>query len=84
VIATRWRGVPSIVDDGETGLVVEPRDVDGFADALAFLLSDPAQARAMGKAGRTRYLSEFTEDLYRRRMEQALIDADRAAAGAGA
>jgi phosphatidylinositol alpha-1,6-mannosyltransferase len=40
--------------DGETGIVVDGRDVDEVAEAVADLLADPIRARAMGAAGRTR------------------------------
>lgn len=72
VVATRWRGVPSIVADGDTGLLVDVRDPAGLADALARLIADPALRARMGARGRERYLQRFTEDRYRRSM-QAVI-----------
>jgi phosphatidylinositol alpha-1,6-mannosyltransferase len=47
-------GARETVVHGETGLLVEGRDVEGVADALASLLEDPPYARRMGKAGRAR------------------------------
>ncbi len=53
VVATDVGGVADMVADGRTGWVVPRGDVRALADALLRLLSDPAQARAMGAAGRT-------------------------------
>ena len=47
-------GAPESVADGQTGVVVDGRDVDAVADAVATLLSDPVLARTMGAAGRVR------------------------------
>jgi phosphatidylinositol alpha-1,6-mannosyltransferase len=47
-------GAPESVVDGETGIVVDGRDVDEVADAMGGLLADPARARRMGEAGRAR------------------------------
>lgn len=52
VVATPIAGVPEAVDEGVTGLLVEPGDRDALADRLARLLADPALRSAMGSAGR--------------------------------
>jgi starch synthase len=65
VVASDVGGIPEVVDDGRTGLLVhyDPADVAGFEDGLAAriseLLQDPQRAAAMGAAGRERVLSEF-------------------------
>lgn len=50
------------VKDGETGLLVDPRDTDGFAMAILSLLRDPAKASRMGVAGRKMIEEEFHWD----------------------
>jgi starch synthase len=75
VVATRTGGIPEVVADGETGILVPidpdpadpygaPRRPDAFAGALAEavneLLHDPARARAMGVAGRKRAVEYFS------------------------
>lgn len=60
-IATRIPGMAEIVADGETGLLVEPGDAEGMANAIAFLLDNPAQATAMGLVARQRALAYFTQ-----------------------
>lgn len=51
------RGVPEIVTDGETGLLVAPNDADAFAAAVAQLIRDPDRRAEMGTAGRARILA---------------------------
>jgi alpha-maltose-1-phosphate synthase len=62
VVASRVGGIPEVVDDGETGLLVPPEDPAALADALNSLLRDPARAAAMGLAGRKRAEAEFSWD----------------------
>jgi glycosyltransferase involved in cell wall biosynthesis len=52
VVATTVGGIPDIVEDGVTGLLISPGDKDGLARALSLLLSDPALRRRMGVAAR--------------------------------
>jgi glycosyltransferase involved in cell wall biosynthesis len=79
VAAARWRGVPSVVADGESGLLVPPRDPDKLAHALETLLSDPDMRRSMGRRGRELYLEHYTESRYRANMEAALLTLSRPA-----
>ncbi|MGE5227564.1 MAG: glycosyltransferase [Planctomycetaceae bacterium] len=59
VVSTRHSGIPEAVQDGLTGLLVEPGGVAALADALAALLDDPARREQMGTAGRQRVASLF-------------------------
>lgn len=78
VIATRGGGVPEIVVDGTTGLLVKMSDAEEMAKAMIELLTDPARARAMGAAGQKRVADHFTiretarkvEAVYRRIFRQ--------------
>ncbi|MEU6814460.1 glycogen synthase [Streptomyces sp. NPDC046860] len=69
VVASRVGGIPEVVDDGRTGLLVDTGD--GFetnlARALDTVLADPAAARRMGEAGRVRAVGEFGWDAVARR-----------------
>ncbi|MGH7717711.1 MAG: glycosyltransferase family 4 protein [Gemmatimonadaceae bacterium] len=59
VIATRTGGLPEVVLDGETGLLVEPENPGAIARAIEALLRDPERTIAMGQAARRRALTEF-------------------------
>jgi len=62
VVAARTGGLPEVVEDGVTGVLVEREDVAGLADAIARLLADPAGADGMGVAGRERARVRFGWD----------------------
>lgn len=64
VIGGNHGGTPSVVNDGETGLLVESSDVDGIARAITSLLSDAGMREKFGRAGRQRLLSEFTFETF--------------------
>ncbi|PEG32886.1 hypothetical protein CQY20_33860 [Mycolicibacterium agri] len=59
VVASNVGGIPEVVADGETGLLVQPDEPQALADALNTLARDPQRAEAMGYAGRQRAISEF-------------------------
>ncbi len=62
VVATAAGGIPEAVEDGVTGRVVPPRDPAALAEALAEVLGDEAGRRALGAAGRRRFLERFTTE----------------------
>lgn len=62
VVATRVGGVPELVEDGLTGVLVPPGDPKALEHALARLLSDPRLRRRMGAAGGAKALREFRLD----------------------
>jgi colanic acid/amylovoran biosynthesis glycosyltransferase len=59
VVAPRLMGIPELIEDGVSGLLVTPARVDEFADALGRLITDPEAARRIGSAGRDRVQAEF-------------------------
>jgi alpha-maltose-1-phosphate synthase len=59
VVASAVGGIPEVVSDGETGLLVPPGDPGALAAALNALIGDPARAAALGRAGRARAVAEF-------------------------
>ena len=62
VIATRAGGVDSVVKEGETGLLVEPSDIDDLAGRMLELLSNPAKAQEIGRRGRDVVSEHFRVD----------------------
>jgi glycosyltransferase involved in cell wall biosynthesis len=59
VICTRVASMPEIVEDGVSGFVVEPGDRAGLRSRLEWLAAHPAEASAMGVAGRARVRARF-------------------------
>jgi L-malate glycosyltransferase len=74
VVATDIEGHPELILEGETGLLVPPRNPDALAQAILRVLENPTRARAMARAGRKRVEALFsmaqkiqrTEVLYQR------------------
>ena len=60
VVASRVGGIPEIIEDGVSGLLVPPRDGRALATAIAQVLGDRDLASRLGMAGRQRYLDRFT------------------------
>ncbi len=69
VIASSVGGLPEIVADGVTGLVVPSADAEALADAIVALADDLTRAAEMGRAGRERALAEFTPERCVERIE---------------
>jgi len=73
VVASAVGGIPEVVEDGVTGLLVPPGKPAALAEAIGALLADPVRARGLGAAGRRRIEARFgwdaiasrTEDVYR-------------------
>jgi glycosyltransferase involved in cell wall biosynthesis len=59
VIATRVGGIPELVHDGVSGLLVNPASAESLAAAIHAYASDPSLCRTHGKAGRAHVLAEF-------------------------
>jgi glycosyltransferase involved in cell wall biosynthesis len=62
IVATRAGGIPEVVADGETGILVPPRDHDALAEAIVRLLKDETLRRQMGDAGRARARALFSAE----------------------
>jgi len=60
VAGSRVGGIPEVVADGETGLLVPPDDPEALGAVLNVLIRDPARATEMGRRGRQRAIAEFS------------------------
>lgn len=59
VVASNVGGIPLQIEDGVNGFLLDPKDYDGFADAVLKLLKDEALARRMGETGREKVRGKF-------------------------
>ena len=62
IVATAAGGIPEVVEDGVTGLVVPPRDHEALARAIVTLLKDPNKRRQFGSAGLARVRERFSAE----------------------
>jgi glycosyltransferase involved in cell wall biosynthesis len=84
VVATRWRGIPTLVRHGMTGFLVPTRDPGAVADTLQTLAASDLLRRELGCNGRQAYLERFCNERYFEGMEEALLSVapqERATAG---
>lgn len=72
IIAARAGAAPEVVEDGQTGLLVEYGDDAAIAAAIARLWGDSALSRKLGSAGRERFLERFSFDHVTARFDELL------------
>jgi mannosyltransferase len=70
LVASRAGAAELVVEDGVTGALTPPGDVDALVEALEPLMRDPASAADMGKRGRARVLEKFSLDAEANRIAQ--------------
>lgn len=59
IVATNVGGIPTLVDEGKNGFLVEPRSAAALAEKIEYLIAHPAEAAALGAAGRTKAIEHF-------------------------
>lgn len=72
VVGARTGGIPDAIRHGETGLLIEPDDVDALASSIVHLLTTPEFALQLGRQGRERVIKEATWDAIAERMFAAM------------
>ncbi|MFC1678607.1 glycosyltransferase [Elusimicrobiota bacterium] len=73
VIATNVGGIPEIVENGETGILVPPADSVGLADAVIALIADPGLAERFAERGREVAAARFTGRTFSREIEKLYL-----------
>ena len=76
VVATNVGGIPEMVEDGVTGLLVRPRDPDGLADAIVRLLQDHPFADTIARAGHDLVHRKFCIDGMVASVEEIYAEAE--------
>ncbi len=77
VVSTQTSGIPELVEDGVTGLLVPPENPAALADALQRLADDPELGQRMGRAGREKVLREFDLNDNATKLVQLMIGGAR-------
>ena len=70
VVASDAGGIPEVVQDGVTGILVTPKDYKKIAEAIIYLLNNPYIATKMGEAGRKSVKEYFTMDRVGNELEE--------------
>ena len=68
-VATNVGGIPEVVENGSTGILVPPANSEALAKAIKELLDKPELAKKYGAAGKKRVLENFTADKYIEKLE---------------
>ncbi len=74
VIATTVGGLPESIDDGNTGILVPPMDVDSICKAIKYLIENPDVRKRMGEAGRKKVGEKFSIETNVRKTEELYLD----------
>ena len=72
IVSTWWRGIPSIVTDGDNGFLVPVKDAHSVAEKLEILINDRAARAKMGARSRQLYVENYTLEKFHKNIETAL------------
>ena len=72
VVAFRSRGIMDYIIDGETGILVDPGDMQALQDAIQYLLANPNEAKRLGENARQRILDELNLESYVKNIAELL------------
>jgi glycosyltransferase involved in cell wall biosynthesis len=70
IVASRVGGIPEIITDGKTGILVEPKNVKSLADGLEHMLLGVSEAKAMGERAREMVKEKFGVEIMVEQYEQ--------------
>lgn len=71
-ISTNEGGIAGIIEEGKTGFIVEKHSPQQLAEKIEYLIDHPDVCREMGKAGKEKFLKEFTLEKFEERMKEIL------------
>ncbi len=75
VVSTRHAGIPDVILDGETGLLVDEFDVDSMSKKIEYLLENPIEADRMGENGRQWVMKQLGPVSYKQRLNSIIKSA---------
>ena len=65
-------GIPEVIDNGKTGLLVKPNDIQNLANSIIYILTNNKQAVEMGMLGKEKFKKEFSFERSKERLEKVL------------
>ena len=69
IIASRWNGIPFVVDDGINGLLINPQDSTDLADKIELLTHDNNLRKRMGESGREKFIASYSITKFQNNMD---------------
>lgn len=73
-ISTDEGGIPDIIDDGETGFIVEKKNVEQLSDKISYLIGHPDLCKEMGGNGYKKFQTKYTLSIFEDRMKNILME----------
>lgn len=70
VVSTFHSGIPELIEDGETGLLVAEKDINGIAEKLIYLIKHPETWNILGKKARAKIETDFNVQIQTDKLEQ--------------
>jgi glycosyltransferase involved in cell wall biosynthesis len=74
VVATKWNGIPFVVNDGVNGFLVEPKDPNDMALKIIELAKNEELRTRFGQNGRDKFVSDYSLDKFRSNMDKVFGD----------
>lgn len=74
IVATAVNETAEVIQAGQNGLLVEPGDVNGFANAMLTLIDDPMERNRLGQNARRQAIEQYSWEEYTRRLEEIYLD----------
>jgi glycosyltransferase involved in cell wall biosynthesis len=71
VVSSQWRGIPSIIQEGENGFLSPVKDYHHMAERLQLLIEQPELRKKMGETNRRIYLEKYSLNKFHENMEEA-------------
>jgi glycosyltransferase involved in cell wall biosynthesis len=72
IVASDWRGISTMIADGQTGYLLPIKDSAALAERIGFLIQRPELRTEMGRRAREVFLERYTDAIWRPAMESAL------------
>jgi glycosyltransferase involved in cell wall biosynthesis len=74
IVASRWRGIQSAIEDGENGYLVNPKDAEDLAEKIERFFSNPKLIYELGLNGRKLYENKYRLEHHIKALNNAFLD----------